>query len=800
MKKFKHFALLLLAAVMVFGCSKYDDTELRNDVSDLQSRVEKLEKWCETTNTQISALQGIVTALEAKDYVTGVSPITEGSETVGYTITFSKSGAVTIKNGTNGKDGLSGESPIIGVAKHTDGLYYWTVKTGEAEATWLLDAEGKMVRTTGDKGADGSIGSDGKTPVLSVATDTDGKVYWKVNDQWLLNNGQKVQVTGDKGDKGNTGAAGSAGAAGKDGDSIFKKDGIDLTDPNNVTFTLADGKTKITFPRTSTVKIFSSFETVKTMAAKDITLALNIKDADYAAMKAEIINSIGMSVAITTRSVTQPWTVAIKQKPVFGTDGGIATQPVVTVTPPTGVDADDLDIALLKVAIVCKDGKEHSATVVVQYGEKKVYFTDASLVTALKTLIPGLEVVDGDINPKSATNKPLIESTKEVNVYNKNLTSLQGIEYFTALEKLNCTSNSLTSLDVSKNTKLKTLYCISNNIATLVFPDTETLEEVQCNANRLTSLDVSKCTGLKTFYCINNALPSLDLSNCTKLEDLSCTENQLTALDVSKNTALKRMGCYNNQLSTLDISMLSSLNMSFLYCGKQTDGAGANRTLTLTLTTDQKAQFNTTKDENSNVTLAEKAKPSITWAEGNLIAKAGGGCEVGAPTDGGLYFQFGSLVGWNTEDPLTIAVKPAGYTGSTSWNYAWIGDSEISATDDAVSGKGDPCRYYLGDPWRLPTKDEYEELFKNQTEFSSTSSPWKWENTSATNSTKNLTFPASGYRAYDDGGLNFVGSIGVYWSASPVSASTGYNLYFNSSSVLPGSYRRANGLPVRCVK
>ena len=79
MKNFKHYALLLFVSVAVFSCSKdYDDTELRSDVNDLKSRVEKLETWCNTANSQINALQGLVTALEAKDYVTGVSPISEG--------------------------------------------------------------------------------------------------------------------------------------------------------------------------------------------------------------------------------------------------------------------------------------------------------------------------------------------------------------------------------------------------------------------------------------------------------------------------------------------------------------------------------------------------------------------------------------------------------------------------------------------------------------------------------------------------------------------------------------------------
>ena len=55
-----------------------------------------METLCKQMNTNISSLQTIVTALQDKDYVTSVAPINEGDKVVGYTITFSKSGAVTI--------------------------------------------------------------------------------------------------------------------------------------------------------------------------------------------------------------------------------------------------------------------------------------------------------------------------------------------------------------------------------------------------------------------------------------------------------------------------------------------------------------------------------------------------------------------------------------------------------------------------------------------------------------------------------------------------------------------------------
>lgn len=368
MKKFRHYALLLVTAMAVFGCSKdYDDTELKQDISDLQSRVEKLETWCTTVNGQISALQGLVTALEAKDYVTGVSPVTNG-----YTITFSKSDAITIYNGKDGAKGTDGVTPVIGVDKF-EGEYYWTVKIGTTAATWMLDADGKKIRTTGDKGVDGSAGINGQSPVLSVVTDTDGKVYWKVNGEWLLNSGKKVQATGDKGDKGETGSAGAAGADGAQGDAVFAADGVTVDKTKGtVTFTLAgeDGAT-FTLPMASEMKIFKEFtDCMVRPAMKTLTLDLNLKQDEYTAIKAELTSSKGMTTAIvkaTRAAAGSPWGVTLKE-PTFNADKSIKENAVVTFDFPTDVAEDEF--ALLKVTVIDTKGQEHAATRIIVYSTK----------------------------------------------------------------------------------------------------------------------------------------------------------------------------------------------------------------------------------------------------------------------------------------------------------------------------------------------------------------------------------------------------------------------------------------------
>src|SRR5574344_951148 len=159
----KHYILYILAAVafLFAGCKNYDA-----DIDDLNARVAALESWQKTVNENITSLQGLVTAVQGKDYVTGVVPLAGGG---GYQITFQNSGTITIKNGTDGTDGADGTTPVIGVAKYTDGNYYWTVNTGSG-ATWLKDADGNMIRTTGDTGATGAAGKDAVAPQVQINT------------------------------------------------------------------------------------------------------------------------------------------------------------------------------------------------------------------------------------------------------------------------------------------------------------------------------------------------------------------------------------------------------------------------------------------------------------------------------------------------------------------------------------------------------------------------------------------------------------------------------------------------------
>ncbi len=182
------------------------------------SAFEALQRLCNETNTNLSALQTIVTALQNNDYITSVDPLTENGKVVGYTIKFAKSNPIVIYNGKDGADGVDGNTPVIGVKKDTDDIYYWTLD-GE-----FIVIDGQKIKAQGTDGNNGVDGLDGVTPKLEIR-----EGYWWISYDNGANWTQLGKATGEDG---------------KDADSIKI-----TQDENNVYFELADG-TVITISKT----------------------------------------------------------------------------------------------------------------------------------------------------------------------------------------------------------------------------------------------------------------------------------------------------------------------------------------------------------------------------------------------------------------------------------------------------------------------------------------------------------------------------------------------------------------------
>lgn len=264
MKTIGNLLALILSVVVLFSGCKYDDDDLWDAVNEQAERIAALETWQSTVNSNITALQKIVTALQDNDYVKEVVAF-ETPAPGGYRISFTKSGDATILNGAKGEKGETGEtgpkgdtgatghSPDISAKEFPEesGVYYWTLD-GE-----FIEAGGEKIPLTGDKGENGGTGADGKTPKVIIGEDG----YWYVSADGSAtgtpSDGSGWETTGVKatGEDGKPGQQGEPGPKGDYGDAIFAANGINNDDPDFVIFTLADEETTITLPRYKSIGI-----------------------------------------------------------------------------------------------------------------------------------------------------------------------------------------------------------------------------------------------------------------------------------------------------------------------------------------------------------------------------------------------------------------------------------------------------------------------------------------------------------------------------------------------------------------
>ena len=173
-------------------------------------------------------------------------------------------------------------------------------------------------------------------------------------------------------------------------------------------------------------------------------------------------------------------------------------------------------------------------------------------------------LLEQDYGKDAVLTETEILAITELDLYSKSISNLTGIEHFTALTKLNCSWNSLKSMDISKNTALKELDCHSSSLESLDVSMNTALTYLDCSYNTWTipkSIDVSKNTALTYLDCSAFYLESLDVSKNTALTFLRCTNNSLHSLDVSKNTALTYVECWNNSLLSLDVSNKTALKV-----------------------------------------------------------------------------------------------------------------------------------------------------------------------------------------------------------------------------------------------
>ncbi len=134
----KKIMLVLAAAAVIFsGC-----TDILGGAD-----LEKLDEMTAKVNSDLTAVQNLVKALNDNNYVTNFTPKKEDGVDVGYTVVFNGGRRVTVIPGD------LGSCPALAAAADDDGLYYWTVDGG-----WLTGADGGKLLV---KGQDKKAGREG---------------------------------------------------------------------------------------------------------------------------------------------------------------------------------------------------------------------------------------------------------------------------------------------------------------------------------------------------------------------------------------------------------------------------------------------------------------------------------------------------------------------------------------------------------------------------------------------------------------------------------------------------------------
>ena len=178
-------------------------------------------------------------------------------------------------------------------------------------------------------------------------------------------------------------------------------------------------------------------------------------------------------------------------------------------------------------------------------------------------------------------------------------------------------------------------------------------------------------------------------------------------------------------------------------------------------------------------------------------------CNVGAskPSDYGLYFQWGDIVGY-TKDQVGIGKGKKRF--GTDWsddNWRWKDVIKYTTKSATLELEFDAAHINMGGDWHMPSTAQIQELIDNAT------STWEEMDgvkgilfTSTKDTSKSIFIPAAG-----DAWNSLVGGIGIYggiWSSmlneDYIYKAAKY-LFFDSSGANIGNNHYSDGLSIRGV-
>ncbi|CAL2108265.1 conserved exported hypothetical protein [Tenacibaculum sp. 190524A02b] len=167
---------------------------------------------------------------------------------------------------------------------------------------------------------------------------------------------------------------------------------------------------------------------------------------------------------------------------------------------------------------------------------------------------------DGEIQVSEAEN-----FTGNLGAGEGDIEDLTGLEAFINITSLSITKNKITNLDLSKNTKLKTVHAYDNLLETVNFSNNTALIRINLNNNKITNIDLSNNTLLEEVFLSKNLLTVITVIP-SNVKQLFLNENKITSFDASQLSSLTHLSLENNTLSnSINVANGNNTNLHTLF-------------------------------------------------------------------------------------------------------------------------------------------------------------------------------------------------------------------------------------------
>ncbi len=154
-------------------------------------------------------------------------------------------------------------------------------------------------------------------------------------------------------------------------------------------------------------------------------------------------------------------------------------------------------------------------------------------------------ITDADTNDDGEIQLEEAQAVTKLSVANQNITDLTGIENFSNLTSLDCSSNQITALTL-------------NNMVSL--------QGLSISYNAITALSITNCFNLIYFHCFNNPMTSIDLSS-TAVQYYRIVNNP-NLMDVNLKNGFSEYGAINSKAipPPLPPELYDNPNLQYICC------------------------------------------------------------------------------------------------------------------------------------------------------------------------------------------------------------------------------------------